>query len=91
VGTRTGPRIGEQAERIRRDIAGALAREPAPDEVGWYLSRARSHAAASRPVLAHAFAREARALGSRRTDRYGVAEADALLPGLQEPKAAQAP
>lgn len=91
VGSRTGPRIGEQAERIRREIATALANEPAPDAVGWYLKHSREHAAASRPVLARAFAREARALGSRRADRQGVAEAEALLMNLRGPSASPAP
>lgn len=91
VGSRTGPRIGEQAEKIRRDIAAAIPGEPAPDVVGWYLEHARQHAAANRPVLARAFAREARALGSRRVDRHGVTEAQALLAKLDDPKASPAP
>ena len=91
VGSRTGPRIGEQADQIRRDIAAALLHEPAPDQVGWYLARSRAHAAAGRLVLARAFAREARSLGSRRADRQGVAEAEALLQQLNDPKTSVAP
>jgi hypothetical protein len=91
VGTRTGPRIGEQAQTIRRDIAAALKGEPAADAVSWYVKHARDHAGAGRPVLARAFAREARALGSRRADRQGVAEAEALLANLEHPKASPAP
>jgi hypothetical protein len=91
VGSRTGPRIGEQAEQIRRAIAAALAREPASDEVGWYLERARAHAGAARPVLARAFVREAKALGGRRGDRYGVAEADGLLATLDDSMKLTAP
>ncbi len=91
VGSRTGPRVGEQADRIRRDIAAALKDEPAPEAVGWYLKRSRDHAAAGHPVLARAFAREARALGSRRADRQGMAEAEALLSNLSEARMSPAP
>ncbi len=91
VGSRTGPRIGEQAAQIRREIAAALKNEPAPDVVGWYLKYSREHAGAGHPVLARAFAREARALGSRRADRQGVAEAEALLSTLERSKASPAP
>jgi len=90
VGSHTGPRIAEQAHQIRRDIAAALEGGPAADAVGWYLKHARDHAP-TRPVLARAFAREARALGNRRTDRQGVAEAEALLASLSEPKPSPAP
>lgn len=88
VGSRTGPRIGEQAAQIRRDIAAALPGEPAPDVVGWYLKRSRVLAGEGHPVLARAFAREARALGSRRSDHQGVAEAEALLTKLDKPSPA---
>lgn len=91
VGSRTGPRIGEQADQIRRAIAAALLHEPAPDQVGWYLARSRAHSAAGRLVLARAFAREARSLGSRRADGQGVAEAEALLQRLNDPKTTVAP
>jgi hypothetical protein len=91
VGSRTGPRIGEQAAQIRRDIAAALPKEPDPDAVGWYLKRARELSAGAHPVLARAFAREARALGNRRADHHGVAEAEALLTTLDQPKPFPAP
>jgi hypothetical protein len=82
LGERTGPRIGEQARQIRKDIAAAVPTEPPPDSVDWYLARARVHQANHRPDLARAFVREARLLGARRTDQHGVAEADALLEKL---------
>ncbi len=88
LGRRSGPRIAGQAERIRRDIAAALTGEPAPDAVDWYLARARTHADAKRTVLARAFAREAQALGNRRSDRHGAAAASALLAQLTSPGAA---
>ena len=91
VGSRTGPRIGDQAAQIRKDIATALPGEPAANVVGWYLKRSRDHAAGGRPVLARAFAREARDLGGRRADRQGVAEAEALLANLDGSKPSPAP
>jgi hypothetical protein len=91
VGERTGPRIGEQARRIRQDIAAALPAQPPPDTVDWYLARARVHQGVTRPLLARAFAREARALGMRRADHHGVAEADALLAELPAKVSSAAP
>ncbi|HYD41043.1 MAG TPA: hypothetical protein VEB43_09435 [Anaeromyxobacter sp.] len=82
VGERTGPRVAEQARQIRRDIAAAVPAEPPPDSVDWYLARAAERAAAGRPVLARAFAAEARALGAGRADRHGVAQAEAVLAKL---------
>jgi len=87
VGERTGPRIGAQARQIRKDIAAAIPAAPPPDSVDWYLARARSHAAAGKPLLARAHAAEARRLGERRPDRHGVAEAVALLEGSSSPVA----
>ncbi len=79
VGERTGPRIGEQARQIRRDIAAAIPAEPPPDVVDWYLSRARARLGEGKPILARAHAAEARRLATRRADRHGAAEAEALL------------
>ncbi len=91
VGSRTGPRIGEQAAQIRKDIAAALPGEPGPDVVGWYLKRSREHASGGHPLRARAFAREARDLGSRRADRQGVAEAESLLANLEATRSTTAP
>lgn len=92
VGERTGPRIAEQARQIRRDIAAAVpSSEPPKDSIDWYLARAAERAAAGRPVLARAFAMEARALGSWRADRHGIAQADAVLATLPPATAASAP
>jgi hypothetical protein len=87
LGRRSGPRIAEQAERIRHDIAAALAGEPAADAVDWYLARAQAHVDAKRAVLARAYAREAQALAGRRPDQHGVAAAQALLARLAAPGA----
>lgn len=89
VGERTGPRIAEQARQIRRDIAAAVPAEPPMDSVDWYLTRAAERAAAGKPLLARAFAAEARALGAGRADRHGVAQAEAVLAKL--PPSADAP
>jgi hypothetical protein len=90
VGERTGPRIGEQARQIRQEIAAAIPAEPPADSVDWYLARARAQASGGKTLLARAYATEARGLGSRRADRHGVAEAQALLEKLT-PGTAAAP
>jgi tetratricopeptide (TPR) repeat protein len=82
VGKRSGPRVAEQAARIRADLAAVLKGEPSADAVDWYLARADANAREGRLVLAIAHAREARALGLRRADRYGVAPAEARLARL---------
>jgi hypothetical protein len=88
VGERTGPRIGEQARQIRRDIAASIGAAPPPESVDWYLARARAHADAGKALLARAYAAEAGRLGARRPDRRGVAEAQALLEKLPSAAAA---
>lgn len=91
VGERTGPRIREQARKIRKDIAAAIPAPPPPDSVDWYLSRAREHAEAGKAILARAYAMEARRLGERRPDRHGAAEATALLAKLTSVGPARSP
>lgn len=91
VGERTGPRIAEQARQIRREIAAAVPAEPPKDSVDWYLAKAAERAAAGKPLLARVFAVEARALGAGRIDRYGVAEAEAVLAKLPPAAAPRAP
>lgn len=91
VGEQTGPRISEQARQIRQDIAVAVSAEPPRDGVDWYLARAERRAEAGKPVLARAFAVEARALGARRADRYGIAQAEAWLARLSPAAGPPAP
>jgi hypothetical protein len=79
VGPRAGPRVAEQAGKVRADIAALLAKPPPTDVVDWYLARSDEHARAGRAQLARAFAREARTLGLRTPDRHGVAVAEARL------------
>ncbi len=82
VENRAGPRIAKQVAKVRADIAAVLAKDPPRDSVEWYLARSDRYAGSGRDVLARAFAREARALGLRRADRYGVAAADGRLASL---------
>ncbi len=76
---KAGPRIAEQAARIRADIAAMMRAAPGRDAVDWYLARCDELAAAGRRGLARAHCEEARDLGGRRADRHGVAAAAARL------------
>ncbi|HEY6004456.1 MAG TPA: hypothetical protein VIV57_16395 [Anaeromyxobacter sp.] len=82
VGERSGPRVAGEAARARAAIAKLLSTEPKPDSVDWYLARCEETARAGRQVLARAYCSEAKALGGRRQDRRGVAEAEAKLSRL---------
>jgi hypothetical protein len=86
VGERSGPRIAAEAARARAAIAKMLSAEPAPEAVDWYVARCEGAARASRQVLARAYCSEAKALGGRRRDRRGVADAEARLTGLAQGK-----
>ena len=88
VGARAGPRVAEQAARIRADIAAAFPEEPSSGTVDWYLARSDALARDGRSGLAAAFAREARTLAGMRVDRHGVAEAEDRLGRLTSPRAA---
>jgi hypothetical protein len=82
VGGRSGPRIGGEVAKARASIAALLASEPKPEAVDWYVARCEETARAGRPVLARAYCGEAKALGARRGDRRGVADAEARLSAL---------
>lgn len=84
VGERSGPRIAEQATKIRSDIAAELAQEPSREAVDWYLARCSAEQDARRPVLASAYCREAAGLASRRKDRYGRAQAEAAFARMEQ-------
>jgi hypothetical protein len=75
AGARAGPRIAEQATRMRADIAALFAAEPARDAVEWYIVRCDDLRRADRRVLARAYCEEAAALAERRADRHGGAAA----------------
>jgi hypothetical protein len=76
VGDRAGPRISGLAKEIRGQLAKALAGEPSRDAIDWYLARCAEERKAKRPVLAGAYCREAAALAHRRSDRYGLSQAE---------------
>ncbi len=82
VGARSGPRIAEQAAKVRADIAALLSRAPAPAAIDWYLARCDAEGRDGRVPRARAYCEEARGLGERRADRHGVAEARERLARL---------
>ncbi|WP_242342307.1 hypothetical protein [Anaeromyxobacter terrae] len=75
VEARAGPPLREQATRLRGELAAVLAGEPPRDAIAWYLARCEEQARRGRASSARAYCEEARALGERRADRYGVATA----------------
>ncbi len=81
-GARSGPRLAEEAARIRAAIAVELGKEPPQASVDWYLARCGERRQAGRPLLAGAYCREAVGLARRRPDQYRLAEAAALLAAL---------
>jgi hypothetical protein len=82
VGERSGPRIAQQAARLRAEIAAALRQEPSTASVDFYLSRCAGLHREGRAALAAAFCTEALELTARRKDRYRRDEASALLAKL---------
>lgn len=89
IGDRSGPRIAEQAGRMRARIAAMLANEPETATVDWYLGRCAALGKAGRRVLAAAFCRESAALAARRGDRYRLEEATAAIAPLENAAAAR--
>lgn len=79
VGERSGPRIAEQAARLRADLAAALKEEPSTATVDFYVARCTGLRRDGRGALAAAFCTEAVELAGRRKDRYRRDEARALL------------
>jgi hypothetical protein len=75
VNERSGPKIAEQAAKLRSQVAAALAGEPSTASVDWYLARCAEHRRAGRSVLANVFCAEARVLSARRPDHYRSADA----------------
>lgn len=75
VEMRSGPRVVEEAAKVRAAIRGLLSSEPAREAIDWYLARCNEHQQAGRAVLAAAYCQEAADLAERRKDRYGKADA----------------
>jgi hypothetical protein len=79
LGGRAGPRIAEQALRLRAELRPLLAAAPARAAVDAALERCAASQRAGRPRLAAAVCRDAASLASRRSDRYRLAEAEAAF------------
>lgn len=75
LGERAGPKIAEQAARLRSQVAAALAAEPTSASIDWYLARCAERRKQGNAALAEAYCREAAGLSARRPDRHGRAEA----------------
>ena len=75
----SGPKAAAAVEKLRADLARVLAPEPQQASIDWYFARCDDLRQRGRGALAAAYCREAADLGERRTDRYGVARASAVL------------
>lgn len=81
MGSSAGPRIAEQAAKLRAQIAPLLRAEPTAANVNWYVDRARALYGSDHPALARLFAEEGLAVARRRPDCRACAEAEQLLAG----------
>jgi tetratricopeptide (TPR) repeat protein len=79
VGNRAGPRIRDEAHKLRARIGAVLRDEPSKLAVDWYHLRAVKAAKAGRPLLANAFLEEAAGLSARRKDRYRADDGEVAL------------
>ncbi len=70
IGDRAGPKLAEQASRIRADLAPKLAAPPDPATLAWYRQRCGELRRARRAALAELFCEEA-AARERRTATSG--------------------
>jgi hypothetical protein len=78
----SGPKAAPALAKLRADLARVLAPEPQQASIDWYVGRCEDLRQRGRGALAAAYCREAADLGERRTDRYGVARASAVLTRL---------
>lgn len=85
VGERSGPRIGEQAGRIRAQIAELFKAEPTTRSIDWYFERGRQAQKDKRLAAAAAYFQEAEALSRRRSDCHRCEEAAAAVAQLGAP------
>jgi hypothetical protein len=79
VGDRSGPKLAEQAAKIRADIAARLAVEPTPATIEWYATRCAERRREGRTQLAHAYCAEAAALSKRRPAKSDAAASRAPM------------
>lgn len=70
VDDRAGPRIRDEAKKLRAGLSTLLRAEPARGAIDWYYQRAAQASQRGRPSLAAAYREEAEALSARRKDRY---------------------
>jgi hypothetical protein len=82
VAARSGPRIAEQAAKLKAAIAAELAKRPLPSTVDWYLGRCAELRAQRRTALATAYCREASALAERSGDAGRLTQAKVALAEL---------
>jgi tetratricopeptide (TPR) repeat protein len=75
VGDRSGPRLAEQAAKLRADVAAKLAVEPTPSVIEWYATRCAEHRRQGRAAIAAAYCAEAAALSKRRPAKSDAADA----------------
>jgi hypothetical protein len=82
VEARGGPRIADQARKLREEVSAALAEPVLPSTVDAYLARCEEQRALGRTALATALCREARALAKRSGDAGRVSRAEVALAEL---------
>ena len=75
IGDEPGPKIAEQARKIRRDLAPVLTVPAPPSTIDWYHARGQAALRAGREVLAVAYFEEAVGLAGPQPDAYRRAEA----------------
>lgn len=71
IGDRSGPKVAEQAARLRASIAAELRKAPSQSTVDWYRGRCADEKRTGRSGLAEAYCREAAALAARRSGNQG--------------------
>jgi tetratricopeptide (TPR) repeat protein len=83
VGEHPGPRIAEQARKIRADLSLVTTRSSTTSTIDWYHARAQAALKAERRALAAAYYEEAVSLAALRQDRYRRDEATAAMARLR--------
>lgn len=71
IGNRSGPKIAEQAARLRAEISAELRRPLAPATVEWYRGRCADERRSGRTALGEAYCREATWLAERQAAAGG--------------------
>jgi len=85
IGDRSGPKVAEQAARLRALIAAELKRPPAQATVDWYRGRCADEKRTGRAGLAGAYCREAELVAARRGTSGDAAAASASATGGRKP------